>query len=258
MLFAQQIEELRSPAASQIAIEIVAETRSTNTDLLNRTKTLAGPVLLFAEKQTQGRGRSGRTWLSEVGDSLTFSLAWKFGRKVHELSGLPLAVGVAVAQTLEAYDVRTALKWPNDILKDGRKLGGILIETEETHNGTWAVIGIGLNLALSDELETQIDQPAAEARWLAQTDRHALLASLMNRLAESMVEFDREGIKAFIGNWNQLHAHTGKKVTIHHGDKVLFEGVASGIDELGRLLLDTTMGRKVINAGDVSLRTTKG
>jgi BirA family transcriptional regulator, biotin operon repressor / biotin---[acetyl-CoA-carboxylase] ligase len=258
MLFAQQIAELRTSAAAQVAIEVVTETGSTNTDLLKRAKTLVGPVLLVAEKQTQGRGRSGRTWLSETGDSLTFSLAWKFKRKVHELSGLPLAVGVVVAQVLETYDVRTALKWPNDILKDGRKLGGILVETEVMQEGTWAVIGIGLNLELSDELETQIDQPAAEARWLSQIDRHTLLAAMMNRLSEAMAEFEREGMKAFTEHWNRLHAHAGKKVTIHHDDKVLLEGIASGVDESGRLQLDTAMGRKAINTGDVSLRTTKG
>lgn len=253
MVSVQRIAALRSLSAAHVAVEVIDETGSTNTDLLDRAPNLAAPVFLVATRQTQGRGRSGRVWLSEAGNSLTFSLAWKFTRPVGELSGLPLAVGVAVAQALETFDVRTALKWPNDIFKDGKKLGGVLVETVQVQNGTWAVIGVGLNLVLGDEIEAQIRRPAAEARWLAQLDRNTLLAALLNSLAESMTQFDREGMPGFAERWGRLHAHAGKKVSILHDDQVLLEGVAMGIDEWGHLLIDTDTGLRTVLAGEVSL-----
>jgi len=230
---------------------------------MKRLNELSSPTLLVAESQTQGRGRAGRAWLSASGASLTFSLAWKFRRQVQELAGLPLAVGVAIAQALEKYDVRTTLKWPNDILKDGKKLGGILIETATVRDGVWAVVGIGLNLALPDSLELQIGQigqigqPAAEARWLAQLDRNQLIAALLNRLLEVLMRFETEGFAAFIADWNRLHAHAGKTVSMVDGNRVLSDGIAAGVDELGRLLLDTAAGRMAITSGDVSLRTVR-
>jgi len=255
MISAQRIAELYSLSAVQVAIEVVAETGSTNTDLMHRLNVLSSPTLLVAESQTQGRGRAGRAWFSASEASLTFSLAWKFRRHVHELAGLPLAVGVAIAHALDAYDVRTTLKWPNDILKDGKKLGGILIETAAVRDGVWAVVGIGLNLALPDSLEEQIGQPAAESRWLAQLDRNQLIATLLDRLAETLVLFETEGFTAFIADWNRLNAHAGKPVSIVDGDQVSLDGIAAGVDNLGRLLLDTPAGQMAITSGDVSLRT---
>ncbi|RJX33511.1 MAG: biotin--[acetyl-CoA-carboxylase] ligase [Oxalobacter sp.] len=257
MISVQRIETLRSQDARIVDLEVVSETGSTNADLLARVTELVRPVLRVAERQTQGRGRAGRAWLSTPGGSLTFSLAWKFGGGVQTLTGLPLAVGVAVSQALDAFGVRTGLKWPNDILKDGKKLGGILIETENVPEGSWAVIGVGLNLMLPDEMEAQIGQPVAEARWLAQADRSVLMASLLNALASAMVVFERDGLRAFTDRWNQLHFHAGKKIVMLRDDQVYLEGVAHGVDEWGRLLVDTPVGRQAVHSGEVSLRATE-
>lgn len=256
MYSSQRIAEQLASFATAIAVEIVPETGSTNSDLLMRLPTLAAPTLLVALSQTHGRGRAGRVWLSAPGASMTFSLAWKFRLPLPSLSGLSLAVGVAVAQTLENYGVRAELKWPNDILVGEGKLGGILIETAETPDGTWAVVGIGLNLALPDSLEARISQPVAESRWLAQLDRNDLLAALLNRLAESFIQFEAEGFYAFADRWNKFHAHSGREVRLVEDDRVRYEGVAVGVDDFGRLLLDTPSGRIAAVAGDVSLRTT--
>ena len=119
--------------------DFVAETGSTNADLLARaaasTSGLDGPVLLLAGSQTAGRGRAGRSWQSAPDASLTFSLAWKFDRALPQLVGLPLAVGVAIAEALHACGLDARLKWPNDVLLDGRKLAGILIETQAAPTG---------------------------------------------------------------------------------------------------------------------------
>ena len=242
-----------------LAIEVAAETGSTNADLLARAAHLAGPTLLVAEHQTAGRGRAGRSWLSAAGDSLTFSLAWKFDGPLQRLAGLPLAVGVALAETLATLDVPVRLKWPNDLLKDGDKLAGILIETQGAPDGgTWAVIGIGLNLRMPDQLEAQIGRTVAAAPWLARMDRDALMAALLDGLAAAMRSFGQAGFGAFCARWNRLHAYQGDTVTIVDRGAVLHEGIAAGVDDGGRLLLDTSAGRIAVLAGDVSLRVKEG
>ncbi|MFC5551200.1 biotin--[acetyl-CoA-carboxylase] ligase [Massilia aerilata] len=249
---AQQIMAL---SHAGVAVEVVAETGSTNADLLARASTLEAPLLLVAEHQTAGRGRAGRSWLSAPGHSLTFSLAWKFEGGVQKLTGLPLAVGTALAETLARLGQPVQLKWPNDVLKDGDKLAGILVETASADSGgVWAVIGIGLNLAMPDELEQQIGRSVAAVPWLARMERDTLLAAILDGLAEALRLFDKSGFAAFSARWNLLHGWQGQLVTILDRGEVLQEGLAAGVDDAGRLLLDTESGRMTIVAGDVSLR----
>jgi len=243
-----------------VTIEVVAETGSTNADLMARgaAGALSTPLLLVAEHQSAGRGRAGRSWLSQPDSSLTFSLAWRFGGGAQRLLGLPLAVGVAVAGALAALDVPVQLKWPNDLLKDGAKLAGILIETQNAAGAdgpaTVAVIGIGMNLAMPDALEQQIGREVAAAPWLARMDRNALLAKLLDALATALTEFDQHGFAPFTARWNLLHAWAGQPVRILDNGVTLQQGAAAGVDDSGRLLLDTDGGRVAIAAGDVSLR----
>ena len=238
-----------------VAVEVVEETGSTNADLLARAASLDAPLLLVARNQTAGRGRAGRSWLSSSAGSLTFSLAWRFDGGVQRLAGLPLAIGVALAETLDKLGVQVGLKWPNDVLRDGDKLAGILIETQNAPGGgVWTVIGIGLNLLMPDELEAQIGRSVASLPWLARMDRNELLAALLDGLAGALREFDRAGFGAFSARWNRRHAWQGETVVILDAGKTLHEGAAAGVDDAGRLLLDTESGRVAIVAGDVSLR----
>lgn len=240
---------------ARVAVEVVAETGSTNADLLARATTLGQPTLLVAEHQTAGRGRAGRSWLSAPGDSLTFSLAWKFDLPLQQLAGLPLAVGVALADALAACAVQVQLKWPNDVLKDGSKLAGVLIETQAAPGGgVWAVIGVGLNLRMPDEMEARIGRTVAAAPWLAQMDRDQLMAALLDGLAAALDEFSQAGFSAFSARWNRLHAWQGRPVEIVDNGATLHEGMAAGVDDSGRLLLDCAAGRITVLAGDVSLR----
>jgi BirA family biotin operon repressor/biotin-[acetyl-CoA-carboxylase] ligase len=238
-----------------VDVEVVRETGSTNADLMTRAARLERPTLLLAEHQSAGRGRAGRSWLSAPGDSLTFSLAWKFAGAPQQLLGLPLAVGVALAETLVALDVPVQLKWPNDLLKDGDKLAGILIETQAAAGGgTWAVIGIGLNLSMPDDLEQRIGRPAAAAPWLARMERDALVAALLDKLAAALGQFAVEGFGAFRARWDALHAWRGREVAIVDQGAVVQQGLAAGVDDSGRLLLETAAGTVAVLAGDVSLR----
>lgn len=247
-------------SAAHVAIEVVAETGSTNADLLARVApgaaaALDGPLLLVAERQTAGRGRAGRPWLSAPGATLTFSLAWRFKGPLQNMAGLPLAVGVALAETIASLGVPVQLKWPNDLMKDGAKLAGILVETQAAPDGAiWAVIGAGVNLLMPDRLEAEIGRDVASAPWLAQMDRNELLAALLSRLAAVLAEFDDTGFAAFAERWNRLQAWQGQPVAILDGGRTLHEGTAAGVDANGRLLLDTAQGRVAVLSGDVSLR----
>lgn len=252
------IAALCRPAARQIDVRVVDETGSTNADLLAALTSLAAPTLLIAKSQTAGRGRAGRNWLSAPGKSLTFSLAWKFNLPVHALVGLPLAVGVSIAESLAMFNVQVRLKWPNDVLHEGRKLAGILIESAAAghvpHDASWTVIGIGINMALSESMSTEIGRPVANIPWLAELGQDMLMATLASGLAEALVQFEHEGLSAFTQRWNALHAYAGQPVMILDNGKLQHEGLAVGVDDIGRFVLDTPTGRKAIMAGDVSLR----
>jgi BirA family transcriptional regulator, biotin operon repressor / biotin---[acetyl-CoA-carboxylase] ligase len=165
---------------------------------------------------------------------------------------LPLAVGVALADALSSLDVIVQLKWPNDVLKDGDKLAGILIETQAAiDGGVWAVIGIGMNLLMPADLEARIGRSAAAAPWLARMDRDALIERLLGFLEDAMRDFDASGFAPFRARWNAHHAWRGHNVVIKDGEAIVQRGRALGVDDYGRLLLDN--GAEVV-AGDVSLR----
>lgn len=251
-----RLAALCGPIAHDVTLEIVAETGSTNADLLAAVRNLDGPKLLWAESQTAGKGRAGRTWHSASGATLTFSLAWKFKLPLQALIGLPLAVGAVIAEVMNAFAIDARLKWPNDVLRNGRKLAGILIETSVSDGATWAVIGIGINLALPDTLDESVAATASAAPEL-RSDREQAVAALLMALLDALPLFAQQGFKPFAARWNALHAYSGKTVNIIDRATVLHTGQAMGVDEGGRLLLDTAQGRVEIVAGDVSLRLRK-
>jgi BirA family biotin operon repressor/biotin-[acetyl-CoA-carboxylase] ligase len=252
-LIADQLAGLSRTAAQVMQFEVVTSTGSTNADLRERLQGLARPVLRVAEYQTAGRGRAGRSWVDAHGDNLSFSLAWRFGGDVAQISGLSLVVGVLVAETLRASGWEAGLKWPNDVMLDGRKLGGILVETVSARPGTWAIIGIGINVHPNAERDAAA---GAETASLAPTDlnRNALLASLADGLVEGLPLFDAQGLTPFVPRWQALHAYAGEAVDLIDRGRLLQRGIARGIDEMGCLLLDTHAGRIAVLAGDVSLR----
>lgn len=252
----QNLAALCEPGAQNIAIRLVAETGSTNADLLTDIAHLAGPTLLWAESQTAGKGRAGRNWHSVAGSALTFSLAWKFTLPIQALAGLSLAVGVVVVETLLEFGIAARLKWPNDVLKNGDKLAGILVETaldKNDRSAIWAVMGVGINLAQAEQLNVQIGRRVADAPALL-AQREQLMAALLNGFARALPIFEKNGFTAFAGSWNKLDAYAGCAVNIQDQGKILHSGKAAGVDQAGQLLLDTAQGRIAIVAGDVSLR----
>ena len=249
-------------------IEHVDETGSTNSDLLARVHAAAAsgaatftPRLLVAERQTAGRGRHGRSWHGAAGASLTCSLAWPFART--DLSGLSLAVGVALADALDPPPGagRIGLKWPNDLWlldgargatgRPGRKLAGVLIETAPFPPGRVAVIGVGINV-----LPLAVADAASGVAALAEIDPAASAARTLAIVAPALVaavrRFESAGFAAFAERFAARDLLRGREI-FSDGEGAI-AGVASGVDSDGALWLDAVDGRVRVTSGDWRLR----
>jgi BirA family biotin operon repressor/biotin-[acetyl-CoA-carboxylase] ligase len=245
-------------APERFSIELLDSCESTSTLLLDRAQQGApsGSVVV-CERQTAGRGRRGRSWLSAPGDSLTFSLLWRFPEDTPPPAGLSLAVGVAAARVLEGMGAAgVRLKWPNDILAGGAKLGGILIETLTSGGRHVAVIGIGLNVRLPPQIASAVDVAAGALDGVMPfaPSRNLLLAGLLDGLAAMLDEFARSGFAGLIEEWLARNAHAGQRVAILAEGAVPVEGRCAGVDADGALLLETATGLRRIVSGEVSLR----
>ena len=246
-------------APERFSLELLDSCESTSTLLLDRVLQGArsGSVVV-CERQTAGRGRRGRVWLSAPGDSLTFSLLWRFPAGMPPPAGLSLAVGVAVSRALEGMGAAGVnLKWPNDILADGAKLGGILVETVTSGGRQAAVIGVGLNLRLPHDIAAAVDVAAGAlvAVMPCSPSRNLLLAGLLDSLADMLEVFVRTGFAGFREEWLARNAHAGQPVSILAEGAAPIAGRCAGVDIDGALLLDTGVGTRRIVSGEVSLRT---
>lgn len=245
--------------ARHFHLELLDACTSTNTLLLERARegAPAGQVIA-CELQSAGRGRRGNSWQSGLGGSLTCSLLWRFGQGPAGLAGLSLAAGVAVARALASLGIEgVQLKWPNDLLHTGRKLGGILIELQGDAAGpSAAVIGIGLNLRLRAGVREAIAQPATDLAAIATQvpQRNRLLAAMLIELERVLEQFAEQGFAPLRQEWMVRHAHQGKAVTLSSGEGRTVTGRAAGVAEDGALLLETARGVERFVNGELSLR----
>jgi BirA family biotin operon repressor/biotin-[acetyl-CoA-carboxylase] ligase len=248
------------PLAGRFDVDALDACDSTNSELARRA-TAGAPAgsVVVADRQSAGRGRRGRTWLSAGESSLTFSLLWRHAGPPARLAGLSLAVGVAVARALEGLGATgIRLKWPNDVLlvdADGAaaKLAGVLVELASDRRGSQAVIGIGLNLRPPPD---ELPQPAAGlvSALPRLPDRHEVLAALLAELAEVLAAFAAGGFAAVRPEWLCRHAWQDQAVQVAGDGDDAAAGVCRGVDDDGALLLESTGGVQRIYAGDVSLR----
>jgi BirA family biotin operon repressor/biotin-[acetyl-CoA-carboxylase] ligase len=254
---AERVSALLTPISPSFLVDVKAETESTNADLLELDYQAHSPsCLLLALKQSHGRGRQGRPWLSDEG-SLTFSVRWQFKRSAAALNGLPLAVAVAALNGLESIGVQDlSIKWPNDLLKGKGKLGGILLELGKpiSDGMTNAVIGIGINLQPPFEL-SQFDHPCAAIHESTRAEdianiRENTLVAILKSLIPALIKFDTEGFHAFRQEWMGHAAWLGQKVELSTGT----QGTLIGVDQDGALLLDTDLCIERFLSGDLSLR----
>lgn len=247
-------------AAPQCRVRVLSVATSTNA-LLMEGDPAQDPQALFAEFQTAGRGRRGRDWISPFGANLYLSLAWSFLQWPRQLTALPLAVGVACAQAVQAAGLDAVkLKWPNDLYVDGRKLGGILIEHRAEAGGPCrVVVGVGLNVAMSAAQAQGVTQPwialneALDSRGLPTASRNALATQLLRGLLTALENFQARGFEPFAADWAALDLTRDREVRVLSPARELV-GTARGIDEHGALLLETLGQLQSVHAGDISLR----
>jgi BirA family transcriptional regulator, biotin operon repressor / biotin---[acetyl-CoA-carboxylase] ligase len=256
-------------------LERVAKTKSTNDDLLERWRSgqLIDPVARIAHRQTAGKGRAGRAWLAKPDDSICFSVAYPFKRGPAQLAGLSLLVGLAVIEGIakacnldqsQLLQSGLRLKWPNDLLFNNAKLGGILIEGGQTKptDPSWMIVGIGLNLRNANSIEKNLDEVGAKVSAIedllpkesALPDAEYLWLSLLDSLVQHFQNFDVQGFTPYQLAWSTWDAYVNQAVCLSGAGKEAIYGVAKGIGIDGSLLLEQDEKIIPIYAGDVSLR----
>lgn len=256
-----RMQSLLSKAATDLlgSLTTLVSTDSTNREAMQlmHSAPVRGHIVL-AERQLAGRGRRGRPWVSPFARNLYMSVTWEFDSGAAALEGLSLAVGVAVVRALTAVGVSNArLKWPNDVIANGAKLAGILLEmTGDAAGRCQVIIGIGVNVAMTGVAEAEtIDQQWTDASSVAgrNVSRNVLAAAVISELLPLLVEFERSGFSRFREEWMSLDVARGQSIVLHYGEQAIF-GVAVGVDESGALTIDTPQGLQRFHGGEVSLR----
>lgn len=212
----------------------------------------------IAERQTAGRGRRGRRWISPYGSNIYLSILWRFPSGPAQLGGLSLAAGLSVVRSLGKLGLEgIGLKWPNDVLWKGRKLAGLLLEVAgEVDGPSRVVLGLGLNVALRARDGEEIDQPWADLREVSggqELSRNQLAGQLLSGLLDSLARYEQEGLAPWVADWSHYDLYHGKPVTLSMGDRKI-EGVHRGIDASGALLLERQGEISTYHGGEVSLR----
>ena len=245
------LREQLAPLLPGVGVKVVGEIDSTNSELMRRAR--AGrdaPTLLVAETQTAGRGRLGRDWHrsgAQPGGALAFSLGLPLAPR--DWSGLSLAVGIAVAESL--HD-EIGLKWPNDLWWRGRKLAGILVETAGVGAAgapRFVVVGIGINIAplAGSGFSTP---PCWLGELLPGIDAPGALARIAAPLARTLRAFEREGFAPLVARFAGRDVLAGQAVRLSDG----LEGVACGVGPGGELRVQSADGLRTVHSAEVSVR----
>jgi BirA family biotin operon repressor/biotin-[acetyl-CoA-carboxylase] ligase len=261
------LRESLAASGNLARLDLFTELDSTNRFLLQTPPPGPGEATAcLAEYQSAGRGRRGRRWLAPLGGGLCLSVGWRFAETPPDLAALPLAVGVTVRRVIrEACGVDAALKWPNDLVWDHRKLGGILVESfGESHGASYVVAGLGINVSVpKTHLATVSDWPNGavdlfQATGGAPPSRTALAARLIEALAALLADYAERGFAPHRRAWAAGDYLRGRGVSVEaHGEAV--RGTALGIERDGALLvrLENGLQRRVIS-GEVSVRGVDG
>lgn len=252
-------EMIATGRLGEIPLHFRAETVSTNDDALSLRAAPVG-TLVVAERQSGGRGRLGREWLSPPGVGLYCSLILRPHLAPADLPKLTMAAGLAASRAVEAVTgLRPLLKWPNDLWLDGKKIGGILAETRFEQDGAVVVLGIGLNVNTAPEsfppdlLEKATSLLIHSGREFA---RSALLAALWEEVVAVVARLEQEGFAPILADWRQRDATLGRELEwLSHSGQVL-KGISLGPDQEGLLRIRDGVGQiHEVISGDISLAT---
>jgi BirA family biotin operon repressor/biotin-[acetyl-CoA-carboxylase] ligase len=214
----------------------------------------------LAEQQTAGKGRRGRSWVSPFGHNLYFTVARQFNTGISELEGLSLVIALAVTRVLERNKIEgLGIKWPNDILWQGKKLAGILLEISGDPTGlSQVLIGLGLNVSANPQAMTNVDQAWVDLKTISGKvpDRNKLVAELLAEIIEMIDEFENKGFAAFKNEWGDFDALQGQEVELktHTNQPTGILGKVMGVNNQGALLLHTKNGIETFHGGELSPR----
>lgn len=239
--------------------QVLEQVDSTNTRVLEAcSNVLELPVICLAEQQLAGRGRNGRKWQSPYGKNIYMSLASVMQCPVAKLTGLSIAIGVELARMLRNYGVKVALKWPNDVLVDGYKLAGILVETRvKSKSQVCVVMGLGLNYRMDDSDIEAIDQPCTDLRRVIKDahmpDRNLIAAEMINALVNVCVEFPETGLNSWLDDWNEFDVCNQRKLEVIDGE-YKYTGTGAGITEKGALRISVDGEIRLIHSSEISIR----
>ena len=257
------LEQIRQKLSHDCELLLFKKTDSTNEQTLLKVKQgCVLPLACFADEQTQGRGRRGKVWISPSGASIYLSLAWKFDLSLNDLGGLSLAIGVAVARVLKKIGLKqVALKWPNDVLVDEKKIAGILIETSQIKNKTTtAIIGIGLNFKLPDEMPVEPDQPWTDVVSSlsalssdCRIDRSDLAGFLLQECMTVCESFVRTGCD-LMTEYREYDICTQQSVNIYLEKGLVLQGEVVGFEAGGEIRILIDGDERLFNSAEISLR----
>jgi BirA family transcriptional regulator, biotin operon repressor / biotin---[acetyl-CoA-carboxylase] ligase len=239
------------------ALNIYLITDSTNSRMMARAArgTIEGEADI-AEAQSAGRRRRGRQWNSPFGRNNSLSLGLRMPLPAAEVTPLSLVVGLAVVDALMTSGVPgLGLKWPNDVMLERRKLGGILIELARADaTSSELVVGVGLNLVSNPQMASRIEQPiAAVADAGPMVARNLVAARLIGAIHAFASRFATHGFEPMRGAWETYNIHQGERISVTGGGR-LATGRMIGVDARGALLLDTSSGVQALTGGEISVR----
>ncbi|MEZ0152733.1 MAG: bifunctional biotin--[acetyl-CoA-carboxylase] ligase/biotin operon repressor BirA [Candidatus Reddybacter sp.] len=256
LLCEQRVLDGMSKPARQLldGLQILETTDSTNDVVRSEIgKDAAQGFVCFAERQSGGRGRHGRQWVSPFGRNLYMSLSWHFDEGAAALEGLSLAVGVGVARVIESFGVsNVALKWPNDILLEKQKVGGVLLEMMGDPVGRCQVIvGVGLNLGMTEG--APIDQPWADLGSHAQIGRNQLASALLSELLPMLDGYSRAGFPNYRAQWESYDAYRDRPIKLLT-PRMTIQGVGRGVSHTGAIQIEVDGVIESYSGGEISLR----
>ncbi|MBQ0721475.1 MAG: bifunctional biotin--[acetyl-CoA-carboxylase] ligase/biotin operon repressor BirA [Gammaproteobacteria bacterium] len=236
-------------------LEVLDATDSTNNMVRGEIEKGAPQgFVCFAERQTGGRGRHGREWVSPFGRNLYMSLSWHFDDGAAALEGLSLAVGVVVARVIQSFGVNNvALKWPNDILLDKQKVGGVLLEMMGDPVGNCQVIvGVGINLGMAED--TEIDQPWADLGRHGQISRNELASALLSELLPMLNAYSCDGFLAYRAEWQGFDAYRDSPIKLIT-PRMTVRGLGRGVSDTGAIQIEVDGVIEAYSGGEISLRS---
>ena len=259
-LVKHEITKVLSKINKESLIEIILLERiqSTNDEAkkrLNKLQKTDDCLAVFAEQQDSGRGRDGKKWQSPSKVNIYLSFSWASGFKPNELDGLSLGVAVEISKSLKPLlGEEIKIKWPNDLFLSEKKVGGILVETSKRKNGTNIIIGVGLNVLMSDKnISIDQDWTSLSLHYGKHFDRSLIAGYLLESLLNLKANFAIKGFDYYRSDFEKLHLLKNQKCLVTLEDQIII-GVVTGISEVGELIIKE--GRKIhtLRFGEVSVK----